>query len=120
MTQEIGVNPIFVCLDIVQNSIDIQAIIDFTKANYKKEVIWLNAQDFAEQSNRQSKADNKGGSTKSKHDGIIKGLKTKIDADLVKVLDSKKKSYAAFEKAKAAVAAGKSVKAKDILMNHQN
>lgn len=98
------------CIDIVQNAVDSAALNDHIKTNYKKEIVFLNALDFADQPARASKLDNKSGN-KTKHDGnasIIKGIKSKIDSDLSKLGEAKRKAFAAYEKQRSS--SGKSKK----------
>ena len=100
---EVTITPFLLTLDIVQNAIDYSALSEYIKTNYKKEVVILNGADFLDSGGRASKNETKG-DKKSRHDGsssIAKGIKSKIDGDLVKLLDAKKKSIAASEKAAA-------------------
>ena len=100
---EVTVTPFILSLDVVQSSIDFAALCEYMKTNYKKEVAILNGQDFADSGGRLSKNEMKG-DKKVRHDSsstIAKGIKAKIDADLVKLLDAKKKLIAASEKAAA-------------------
>ncbi|OHT14906.1 hypothetical protein TRFO_14701 [Tritrichomonas foetus] len=113
MSQEITVNHLITAFDCVQNAFDMNAFIDFLKTNYKKEVVFLNAQDFAESNGRISKSESKTG-LKTKHDGtsnIVRGLKSRIDADLAKIIETKKKTQAQIEKSKS----GKVAKSKSRL-----
>ncbi|OHT14309.1 hypothetical protein TRFO_15334 [Tritrichomonas foetus] len=109
MAQDFTVNSVICTLDIIQNAIDFGQLADYIKTNFKKEIVFLNAQDFAEGGGRASKADAKGGG-KAKHDssaGIVKGFKSRIDSDVSKILDAKKKLFAAQEKAKNSTKSGK-------------
>lgn len=122
MSQDVSVNPMIAVIDVVQNAVDYGQLTDYLKTSFKKEVLFLNAQDFTDAGSRVTKTENKS-STKSKStsggltssnsyyekknmindpqtQAIVKGIKAKIDADLVKVLDAKKKTYASFEKEK--------------------
>ena len=102
MAQEFKVPHLVCCLDIVQHAIDHSALSDYIRSNYKKEIVFLNALDFSDSGGRASKADTKG-SPKSKNDGpqgIARSLKSRIDSDVAKILDSKKKAFALQEKLK--------------------
>ena len=48
MSQDVSVNPMIAVIDVVQNAIDYNALTDYLKTNYKKEVVFLNAQDFSD------------------------------------------------------------------------
>ncbi|KAK8884303.1 hypothetical protein M9Y10_043411 [Tritrichomonas musculus] len=119
MSQDVSVNPMIAVIDVVQNAVDYSALTDYLKTNFKKEIVFLNAHDFTDAGGRVAKTDNKssskgknttGGLTSNnsvknividpQSQAIAKGIKAKIDADLVKVLESKRKTYASFEKEK--------------------
>lgn len=100
---EVTITPFLLALDFVQNAVDPTALNEYMKQNYKKEVIFLNGMDFLDSGGRVSKSETKS-DRKSRHDGssaVAKGIKTKIDADVTKLLDAKKKAIAASEKAAA-------------------
>ncbi|OHT02228.1 hypothetical protein TRFO_30745 [Tritrichomonas foetus] len=109
MSQDtITITPFFITFDVIGNCIDIQAIYDYVKSAYKKEVFVLNANDFVENSGRHSSKSEKSG--KHRHDNsrsVARGLKQRIDSDLPKLIDNKKKFLASVERHKSAVAAGK-------------
>lgn len=104
-SKDMNVRPFYVMIDVVNNCIDLNAFLDYLKNTYKKEILILNAVDFAEKEvSRPSKGDPKP-SNRSKHDPnetIIKGLKNKIDAELQKVNEAIKKQQAAESKSKDA------------------
>lgn len=100
---EVTITPFLLALDVVQNAVDYTALLEYMKQNYKKEVIFLNGMDFLDSGGRVSKNETKN-DRKSRHDGsssIAKGIKSKIDGDVSKLLDAKKKAIAASEKAAA-------------------
>lgn len=113
MSQDVTVNPIIITFDVVQNAIDFGAFSDYLKTNYKKEVVFLNPQDFSDNKSA-AKGKNTTGTIVNnaipwdkknlvldpQSISIAKGIKTKIDADLIKVLEAKRKTYASYEKEK--------------------
>jgi hypothetical protein len=106
LSQDVRIH--ILCLDIVQNAIDSNVFIDYMKQNYKKEISFLNAMDYSEPVGR-AKPDLK--KEKSiKHDSvsiIVRGIKQKIDSEVIKVADAKKKAFAQYEKQRAAAGKGK-------------
>ena len=111
---EVIVSSFIISIDSVQNSIDLNNFIDYMKNNYKKEITIINANEFADPGGRALKTDNKT-EKKSKIDFnniIAKSIKQKIDSDLLKVLENKKKQIAAAEKAKIQASIGKPAKNK--------
>ena len=102
MSQDVTVTPMIITIDIVQNAIDMQSFVDYLRSHYKREVVFLNGNDFSESNGRISKSDSKS-TMKQRHDGspaIVRGLRTKIDNDMNRALDAKKKLMIAIEKAK--------------------
>lgn len=111
---DVIVNSFIATIDVVQNSVDLNLFIDYCKTNMKKEIVFINAQDFAESIRVSSKIDAKGGH-RSRHDAyrsVVKGIKTKIDTEKAKMLETKKKWANALEKQRATLASGKSSKSR--------
>jgi hypothetical protein len=107
LNQDVRVH--ILCLDIVQNAVDSVAFYDYLKQNYKKEVSFINALDVQEPVNRTLKADQKKGINLRPDPslGIVRGIRQKIDQEVVKISDAKKKAWAAYEKQRAANVAGR-------------
>ena len=109
LDQEVRVHVL--CLDVVQNAVDANALTEYMKQNLKKEVVFLNGTEFADAAGRASKIDQKKDKSLQKIDtspAIARVIKQKLDAEVVRLTDAKKKALAAYEKQKALVAAGKS------------
>ena len=98
------------CLDVVQGAVDAGALTDYMKQNLKKEVVFLNGGDFADAAGRASKIDQKKDKSQKidTSPAIARVLKQKLDSEVVRLTDAKKKALAAYEKQKAAFLSGKS------------
>lgn len=97
---EVSITPFVCTIDVVQNCIDYQSLVDYLKSSFKKEIFFINCNDFADVASRQSKHDHKS-DKKSKiniSNHIAKGVKAKIDSENTKLLDLKKKILAANER----------------------
>jgi hypothetical protein len=99
---EVTVTPFLIAIDVVNNAIDFPAFLDHLKSVQKKEVVIINAQDCNEGAHHKS-------GSKSRHSkqapaepsgsSIVRGLRTRVDGELAKALDAKKKALASTEKA---------------------
>lgn len=103
MSSDVTLSSFIISLDIVHPNFDILTFSDFVKANYKKDFIVINATDFVDQVGGRSSRSDARGEKKPKVDNstsISKGIKSKIDQELSKLIDSKKRHLAQQEKAK--------------------
>jgi len=114
MNAEISIKSFIISIDIVRNCVDLPNFIEFIKSNYKREVIIINAHDLLESGARGSKNEAKT-EKKVRYDVnnlLIKGIKQKMDSEIAKSLDSKKKALIANEKAKIQTTTIKTSKSK--------
>ncbi|OHT03164.1 hypothetical protein TRFO_06840 [Tritrichomonas foetus] len=103
-------NPIFIlAIDVVDKAIDFSSFIDYLKSERKREVTVLNANDYADvprSSSKPTSRSSKLGSNDSTN-SIVRGIKSRIDNDISKIQDLKKKSIAQAEKPRNSTHKGK-------------
>lgn len=113
MSVEAVINPFVISIDIVQEALNFQQLADFLKTNYKKDVVIINANDFPDTSptGRQSKLEpGRQGDPRTRGrsvQGLVKNIKQRMDTDIAKALEAKKKLLAQLEKQRQAAAAGR-------------
>lgn len=90
---EITYNAIYVLFDVAQNAIDFHGMLEFLKANPRKEIEFINALDYIDQRSGKNAQ-----STNDMVAATVKNLRSKLDAEIAKNLDAKKKFYQALEK----------------------
>ncbi|EAY12627.1 hypothetical protein TVAG_074550 [Trichomonas vaginalis G3] len=103
MSSDVTISSFIISLDIVHPNFDILTFSDFLKTNYKKDLIVINATDFIDPTGGRSSRSDARGEKKPKPDNsitIARGIKSKIDAEISKLIDSKKRHIAQQEKAK--------------------
>jgi hypothetical protein len=98
---EVTVTPFILALDVVNNAIDFNGFLEYLRTVQKKDVTVLNAQEYGEVSHKSSSSKSKHHSkhTNDSSSGVVKGIRGKIDGELSKLLDAKKKISIAAEKA---------------------
>lgn len=104
---EITYSAIYVLFDVAQNAIDFHGLLDFLKANPRKEIEFINALDYIDQ--------RPGKNIQSSDDmvvAVVKNLRSKLDAEIAKGLDAKKKFNQALEKQRQQLEALEKKKAK--------
>ncbi|OHT06887.1 hypothetical protein TRFO_24990 [Tritrichomonas foetus] len=96
---EVPYNALYVLFDVAQNAIDFQALLEYLKTNPHKEIEFVNALDFI---------DPKPPKTIQSNDdmlaAVIRNMRAKLDSDIAKAHEAKKKFIIAYEKQKAAIA----------------
>ena len=101
---EVTISSFVITLDIIHPSIDLSILQEFIKNNYKKDFIFLNATDFVDSNGGRSSRNDGRNEKKEKRDpsgSISRGIKSKIDSELAKLLESKKRHIAQQEKNKS-------------------
>ena len=100
---EVNYSSFVISLDLIHPSLDMQILQDYVKNNFKKDFIFINALDFVDSAGGRSSRNDTRSANKPKVDNsmqISKGIKAKIDSELAKLLDSKKRHLAQAEKQK--------------------
>lgn len=103
MTSDVTVSSFIICLDVVHNSFESQAFFDYLKNNHKKSVIFINAPDFVDSNGRSSRSssslsDSHGSHSRISYKSLSKSIKNKINTELTKLIDQKRKTIAQNEK----------------------
>lgn len=96
---EITITPFYIALDICNECFDVTAFSEYARTANRKEIIILNAEDHLEQAKVSIKTPP---SEISAH--VARNLKVRIDSELQKALDAKKRLVAALEKQRQAIA----------------
>lgn len=97
--QEVTLSSFILCIDVIHSEFEHQSFLDYIKSNYKKDFIFINAQDYTESSGRSSRNENRHSSKSySSNTAIIKGIKNKINTEYQKLLDAKRRYLIQLEK----------------------
>jgi hypothetical protein len=115
MSDAAVINPFFISIDVVQEAIQQQSLFDYFKANLRKEVVVLNAAELTDSSLvRSTKSEIRASPSQaaSRSRSIVRALRQRIDAEMTKALDAKKKYLAHIERLRAAAMTGKNQRAK--------
>lgn len=101
---EVNVSHFNIAIDVVQSCIDFNSFIDHLKLNYKNKVLVINALDYQEKESSKSRPSHSRSSSRSKQSSssssMVKGIKTKIDQEVTRMIDQVKKQIAAERKAR--------------------
>jgi hypothetical protein len=106
-SKSVTITRVTVAIDVIQDAVPLQSLFDYLKTNYKKEVVVINAADFTESSGaRPSKSEPRSSQLRPSHYSriIVRGLRQRIDSEISKALEAKKRLIAHLEKQKAAAA----------------
>ena len=101
---DVTVSTFIVSLDVIHPTLDIATLQDYVKNNFKKDFIFLNATDYVDSSGGRSSRTDSRSEKRPKNDyssGISKGLKNKMDSEISKLIEAKKRHLAQQEKQKA-------------------
>ena len=101
---DVTISSFIVSLDVIHPTLDIATLQDYIKNNFKKDFIFLNATDYVDSSGGRSSRTDSRSDKRPKYDystSISKGLKSKMESEISKLTEAKKKHLAQQEKLKA-------------------